>query len=281
MRTDGDSDFLVHARRVLLDALAALEAHRASVVVIGAQAVYLHTGKVKLAIAELTKDADLAFDPRALAEVPRIEAAMQAAGFTQRQGSQPGAWTSGDDIQVDLMVPTAALADQRGRRGARMPPHSRHAVRRADGLEAAIVDHTTMRIPALDPADGRRIRVAVASPTALLVAKLHKIGERQGDPERLLDKDAHDIYRLLVTGLTNQFAAAFRRLQADVMAGPATTTALDYLRHLFVTDGAGSLGAVMAGRAEQDVGDPDNVSASVSHLAAEILGAVTRPTDIV
>ena len=40
--------------------------------------------------------------------------------------------------------------------------------------------------------------INVAGPAALLVAKLHKIGERVGSPDRLNDKDAHDAYRLLV-----------------------------------------------------------------------------------
>jgi hypothetical protein len=34
----------IEARRTLLDALDALESHRDSLVLIGAQAVYLHTG---------------------------------------------------------------------------------------------------------------------------------------------------------------------------------------------------------------------------------------------
>ena len=38
-------DLLVRARSTLLDALIALREHRDSIVVIGAQAVYLHTGR--------------------------------------------------------------------------------------------------------------------------------------------------------------------------------------------------------------------------------------------
>ncbi|MDN5852236.1 MAG: hypothetical protein L0K86_05185 [Actinomycetia bacterium] len=52
MNPTGDSDDLsVRARSVLLDALIALEAHRDSVVVIGAQAIYLHTGGASVAVA--------------------------------------------------------------------------------------------------------------------------------------------------------------------------------------------------------------------------------------
>jgi len=58
----GDADILVQARSALLDALDALEDHRDSVVVIGAQAIYLHTGSAQVALAEATKDSDLALD---------------------------------------------------------------------------------------------------------------------------------------------------------------------------------------------------------------------------
>jgi hypothetical protein len=46
--------------------------------------------------------------------------------------------------------------------------------------------------------DGRSAVINVAGSAALLVAKLHKLGERVDTPDRLNDKDAHDIYRLLV-----------------------------------------------------------------------------------
>lgn len=47
----GEPDPLyVLARQALLDGLAALEPHLNSIVVIGAQAVYLHTGPADLAV---------------------------------------------------------------------------------------------------------------------------------------------------------------------------------------------------------------------------------------
>ncbi|HEY5178874.1 MAG TPA: hypothetical protein VIJ07_03725, partial [Dermatophilaceae bacterium] len=67
----GDADILVQARSALLDALDALEDHRDSVVVIGAQAIYLHTGSAQVALAEATKDSDLALDVRSLGDDPR------------------------------------------------------------------------------------------------------------------------------------------------------------------------------------------------------------------
>ena len=53
----GVSDLEVRARRALLDALEALGPHLDAVVLIGAQAIYLHTGDAPVALAPFTKDA--------------------------------------------------------------------------------------------------------------------------------------------------------------------------------------------------------------------------------
>lgn len=163
MSSSGDAELIVEARAALLDALDALIGHRDAVVVIGAQAVYLHTHEAPVALAEATKDSDIAVDPRTLAGQPLLEEAMRAAGFTlDEQDGQPGMWISSDGLPVDLMVPEA-LAGVGGRRGARIPPHGRRATRRATGLEAAVVDHCPMVIAALTPEDGRTHMVNVAS----------------------------------------------------------------------------------------------------------------------
>lgn len=151
-------DQLVAARGPLLDALGALQPHLDALVLIGAQAIYLHTGAANVALAETTKDSDLALDTRALPDTPLLEHTMQQAGFRLDPDSpQPGSWLSRDDIPVDLLVPAA-------RRGARIPPHSKRAARRANGIEAAIVDHNPMRVGSLDPDDRRAFTVRVASP---------------------------------------------------------------------------------------------------------------------
>lgn len=197
---------------------------------------------------------------------------MAAAGFHRDlTNPQPGSWISASGIPVDLMVPEA-LAGEGGRRGSRIPPHSRQATRRAAGLEAAVVDHEPMTISALAPSDDRRATVNVAGPAALLVAKLHKVGERRDDPSRLVDKDAHDVYGLLVATETPALAERLTALARDQLAGQATSTAREYLRELFGNPGA--IGAVMAGRAEELVGDPAVVSAAVSALANDLLVAV-------
>jgi len=60
------------ARRVLLDALEALGAHRSALILVGAQAIYLHTGQADLAVAVYTTDADLVVEPGALRDAPKI-----------------------------------------------------------------------------------------------------------------------------------------------------------------------------------------------------------------
>jgi hypothetical protein len=174
-----------------------------------------------------------------------------------------------DGIPVDLMVP-ATLSGSGGCRGARVPPHSKLAMRRAAGLEAAVVDRGPMTVAALAADDGRVLTASVAGPAALLVSKLHKLAEREGDPDRLADKDAHDIYRLLTKVPTADLVSSFSWLRGDTIAGGPTRTALAALDRLFAR-GTGARGSMMAGRAETGLGAPEVVSASVSVLAADLL----------
>jgi hypothetical protein len=60
------SSITIAARRVLLDALDALEQHRDGLVLVGAQAIYLYTGDADVAIATTTKDSDIALVPARL-----------------------------------------------------------------------------------------------------------------------------------------------------------------------------------------------------------------------
>lgn len=196
---------------------------------------------------------------------------MTAAGFILNPVSQqPGAWMSPNGIPVDLMVPEH-LAGSGSRRGVRIPPHSKHSARRAAGLEAAIIDQSPMTVDSLG-GDGRSAVINVAGSAALLVAKLHKLGERVDTPDRLNDKDARDIYRLLAATETPDLAETIQRLHADEISQEATTQALGYLEQLFAS--ADALGATMAGRAEEGVGQPDTVSASVSFLAQDLLSVL-------
>jgi hypothetical protein len=72
----------IASRRALLDALNALGGHRDSVVLIGAQAVYLHAPDDDLAVAPTTTDADLGLDPDLLADSPLLEELLRTAEFS-------------------------------------------------------------------------------------------------------------------------------------------------------------------------------------------------------
>ncbi len=80
-----DPQYVV-ARGVLLDALQALGEQREAVILVGAQAIYLHTGAIELPVAEFTIDADLTLDPSLLRQSPELESALNAA----RQSEAPG-----------------------------------------------------------------------------------------------------------------------------------------------------------------------------------------------
>lgn len=88
-----------------------------------------------------------------------------------------------------------------------------------------------MTIVALEPEDGRTLSVNVAGPAALLAAKAHKIHDRlqRGRPDRVLDKDAGDVLRLMHTTTPAAVGATLAGLAAHPMAGTASAAALEYL----------------------------------------------------
>lgn len=272
----------VAARRVLLDALTLLAPHAEALIVVGAQAVYLRTGgrDVGITIAPYTTDGDLALNPTLLRSEPDLEALMVDAGFS---ADQPGMWqttvlVSGENviIPIDLIVPEGASTGE-GRRGARIPPHGKRAARRAVGLEAALVDHTPMTVAALDPADDRHVTVEVAGVAALLVAKAHKIRDRvdSGRSDRLSDKDAADVYRIMQTTRPAAVAATMCTLINDPMSADVTVQALGLMRDLFARR-AGE-GVAMAQRALQLAVDPDQVAALCVAFTEQLLAPACEP----
>lgn len=231
----------VAARRVLLDALLALQAHADALIIAGAQAVYLHTGDGDLGVAPFTTDADLAVNPELLRPAPLLEATMMGAGFELALYDghiEPGIWTTAVDVggeqllvPVDLIVPEAA-ATGGGRRGARLGVHGRRAARRAVGLEATLIDNGPMQIAALEPRDPRSVTASVAGPAALLVSKAHKIHDRtqRVRPDRIVDKDAADVLRLMQTTAPATVGATLAGLAVHPMAGDVTTAAIGISR---------------------------------------------------
>lgn len=264
-------DQVVRARRALLDALVALGAQRESVILVGAQAIYMHTGLAEIALAEFTTDGDLVIDSRTLTDDPLVEEAMEAGGFSHDPvNSNPGVWLSPDGVQIDLMVP-AAIAG-RGRRSVESPPHGQRSMRKSYGLEAALVSNTLMNVVAFDSSDTREFGAMVAGPAALLVAKLHKLHERIDERRAVENKDAHDIYRLLVAIETGALVVEIRMLEANPLSTKVTREALGFLSELFGS--ADAPGSVMAGAAEVGVGNPTLVSESIALLANDLAVAL-------
>lgn len=267
----------VAAREVLLDALDALGEQRSAVILAGAQAIYLHTGDANLAVAEYTTDGDLVVDPALLQDDPRLHAAMEAGGF--RLDVQPGIWLSSrliegvlTDVPVDLLVPDAVAGA--GRRAARLGEHGDRSGRRVRGLEGALVDHSTFTIDAFDQSDQRRFEIRVAGPSALLVAKLHKLADRTAERpgSRLDDKDALDVLRLLRAVPTATLTIGLHRLLSDAVAQEVAHEAVGHLAKLFGT--ATAPGTQMAVRATERLEDPAAIAGSCVALTAALLEEV-------
>jgi len=185
----------IAARRTLLDTLEILEPHRDALILVGAQAVYLHA-PAGLAAPAYTTDADLAISPDLLATEPEIAALLAEHGYVPTL--DPGGWDSPHDVHVDLMVPDAAVAN-RSRRRASLPGHHSKAARRVAGLELALLDNSEHIISSLDASDTRQVALKVAGPSALVIAKAVKLRERleAADRSRVIAKDAGDLLRLL------------------------------------------------------------------------------------
>lgn len=270
------SDPVTIARRVLLDALAGLGAHREAMVLIGAQAVYARVGEADLAVAPFTTDGDLAIDVAALADAPALEAALAAAGFRRDPPSEVGVWRPvapdpglARPPSVDLLVP-AALSPTPDGRSARLPGHDRRVARNVDGIEGALIDHDRMAIAAHDPTDRRVVALRVAGVAALLIAKVHKIRDRAGP--RVRDKDALDVLRLLRGSDTADVAARYRAILADDRARHTAEAGMQLLRTQF---GAGGVGIAMLRRAVGDLAGADEYAASCVALTEDLLAALS------
>ncbi len=272
-RSGAPDSLYVAARRALLDALEAVVDHLDAVVLVGAQAIYLHVGEGDLAVAPFTTDGDLAIDPSKLRETPRLEDALMLAGFT-KEPDVVGIWQRSISVDgtprmvaVDLLVP-ASLGGE-GRRGARIPPHSKAAARKVIGLEGALVDRSLHEIQSFEAIDPRSIMLNVAGPGALLVAKLHKIGERAETMDRLRDKDALDVLRLLRGVSTEQLVHSIGRLLENPVSNSTTAVALEMLPRLFGNMTA--TGTQMVARAAGPLENSDTIRASVVALSDALM----------
>ncbi len=279
MNTEQPRIEYIEARRALLDALTALQPHVDAFVLIGAQAVYLRTAGRLPGYQPFTTDADLALDPSRLAALPLLADAMLAEGF--EYSGEPGIWNRhmlrpgfSEDIivPVDLIVPEH-VASSAGRRGARLPgDHGRTAARKSAGVEGALVDHDPIEIASLETGDTRRMIVNVAGPAALLVAKVHKLGERLATPHRLIDKDAGDVFRLFEATPLREMTRMLHTLLTDERSAAAATVAIGYVRQLFATPR--SPGVRLAVQALAIAADQSTVTITLTGYTQDLLAEV-------
>jgi len=94
-------------------------------------------------------------------------------------------------------------------------------------------------------------------------------------PICLNDKDAHDAYRILRAIDTKALHATFTLLLEDELSSEVTEQALRHLEEFFATS-SNAIGSVMAGRAEEGVGEPDQVAVAVAILAADLVESLVR-----
>ncbi|MGB3287479.1 hypothetical protein [Mycolicibacter algericus] len=257
----------------MLDALQALDEHLPSIIVVGAQAIYLHTDTGDYIEPPMTTDADLALDVGLLGSEPEITGALRNAGF--RPGKNPGSWLGTGNVAVDIMVvPSQSGRTSKTARAARLHGHADTAARITPGLEPALVDHAPHALTALDPGDRRRINVNIAGPAALLVAKAIKIEERfteagTGMRRRVKEKDALDILRLLQTVETTELVAGLQRHLAVDGVKAVALRALGFLKEAGVA-ATSDLPALAAAAA---AGDP-TVAPSFAALMQQLIAGI-------
>ncbi len=271
-------ELYVLARRVLLDALDALGPHRGAMVLVGAQAVYLRVKEADLAVAPFTTDGDLAIDPSILKEIPPLEQALIAAHFLPKSSDSVGIWitkrsTSRQveaEVAVDLLVPKS-MSPGKGTRAARLPGHDSRAARMVQGIEGALVNAEVMKIEALEASDTRAFDMRVAGPAALLMAKVHKINDRQGT-SRKSDKDALDVLRLLRGTETDDLAKRCEKLLNDHRSAEAAKVGHGLIETQFAK--RSGTGVEMAVRSAGALADADEIAASCVALAGDLLAAL-------
>ncbi|MEX0985536.1 MAG: hypothetical protein WD096_10900 [Actinomycetota bacterium] len=92
-----------------------------------------------------------------------------------------------------------------------------------------------MDIVGLEVTETRSLSVRVAGPAALVVAKLHKLHERleAGKDDRIADKDAADVYRIMQAVPVDAFLERLRPLLADPIARAPSEDGVRFLAELF------------------------------------------------
>lgn len=132
-----------------------------------------------------------------------------------------------------------------------------------------MVDRSPLEVRALESHDHRSIAVNVAGISALLVAKLHKLAERETALQRTSAKDGLDVLRILQAAEPEELGARLQALGSSALAREVTLEARDQLARLFGRQNAS--GTSMAIRATVGLEDPATIAASCEALANGLL----------
>ena len=157
-----------------------------------------------------------------------------------------------------------------------MQIHGSRAARQVRGLEGALVSQRTMGIGSLAAGDERSFELQVAGPAALLVAKIHQLADRAGEPSspRLQNKDAFDVYRLLLAMQASELADETAVLLKDGRSQEVTEEAMGRFGKLFGTQS--TPGTLLVVDHIGTLEDPAFIAASVVALGQEFLNMVAQ-----
>jgi hypothetical protein len=240
----------IRSRGLLLDTLGQLVAHRESLTVVGAHAVFERTKHLTSEIEmDSTRDADIGVFPELLSSAPLLAEALDLMGLELASAARPGVWglkvESAQDLRerltIDFLSPDA-IAGGAGRRSADTGNHGKNAVSRTQGTELTLIDRELM--PLASFGQGKPIDAYVAGSASLLAAKAWKIFDRlesselRRNPQRLRPKDAGDLWRLIATTEPLEVQATFATGKLHPAIGDATAVAEQHLLNLLAPNSA-------------------------------------------
>jgi len=262
----------VVVRRALMGALETLQPHLDSLILVGAQAVYLNSNHIELPLAPATSDADIAFDTRSLEVSPEIGELLREAGYSPNETARnPGHWINAEGVPLDLFQPRILSSRGAKSRSANLGPHGQDLLRIIDGLNSALVDNSVLTINSFETQDIRSFEIKVAGPAALIIAKTAKISDRlRGSDQRLISKDAHDIYRLLLATQTVTLSQLFQELLSNPISSAEAKAALNAFAQLFAKSQDAS-GNKLVADAAKGVDNADLLKASAWALASDLV----------
>ncbi|WP_150307205.1 hypothetical protein [Planctomonas psychrotolerans] len=239
---------VVRSRGILLDTLHALDAHKQSLTVVGAHAVYERTKHLTNEIEmDSTRDADIGVFPELLAASPLLGTIMDSLDLEPASPARPGVWglksERGRDLHerltVDLIAPDAIAG--KGSRSADTGVHGTKIVSRTKGTELTLIDRDLMYLDSFG--SGTPIDAYVAGHAALIAAKSWKLIDRLEEKElsrnrnRLRPKDAGDLWRLIATSDGNEVLKVFDVGIADSRIGDAVAHAKRHVITVITPEG--------------------------------------------